>query len=81
MVIKVFGSDCALCAQLESMTRQAVASLGLTASVEQVRDFSEILGYGVIGTPALLVDGRVVVSGRLPSQDEISRLLAEAAPN
>jgi small redox-active disulfide protein 2 len=81
VVIKVVGADCAHCAALESVAREAVASLGLSATVEQVRDFAVILSYGAMSVPALLVDDRVLVSGRVPGLEELSRMLAEAAPN
>jgi small redox-active disulfide protein 2 len=81
VVIKVVGADCAHCAALETVARQAVASLGLSATVEQVRDFAMILSYGAMSTPMLLVDDRVVVAGRVPSLEELSRILAGAAPN
>lgn len=75
--IKVLGTGCARCQMLEEEVRKAVAELGLPVRVEKVADIREIVSYGVMLTPALVVDGRVVVSGRVPSREEIKRWLAE----
>lgn len=77
MEIKILGSGCANCKLLEKHTREAVAENSLDAEITKVEDIMEILGYGVARTPALVVDGKVVVAGRLPSKDEISKLLTE----
>lgn len=76
MIIKVLGPGCDNCKRLEARTQEALAALGLTATVEKVTDFGEIAGYGVMKTPGLVVDERVVVSGRVPTSDEIGQLLA-----
>ena len=76
MDIKVLGPGCKNCVRLEANTRDALVALGRTASVGKVTDIGEIVGYGVMRTPGLVVDGTVVVSGRVPSVDEIKRLLA-----
>jgi small redox-active disulfide protein 2 len=76
VVIKVLGSGCAKCAKLEDVTRQAVAELGLDATVEHVTDFVEIMRYGIMSTPALVVDEEVRLSGRVPSVADVKSLLA-----
>ena len=76
MHVKILGPGCKNCRNLEAHTRQALDSLGLDASVEKVTDYAEIAGYGVLATPGLVVDDRVVVSGRVPGADEIEALLA-----
>lgn len=76
MDIKVLGPGCNNCVRLEANTREALGALGRTASVEKVTDIREIVGYGVMTTPGLVVDGTVVVSGRVPSVDDLKLLLA-----
>ncbi|HNE88920.1 MAG: thioredoxin family protein [Candidatus Nanopelagicales bacterium] len=75
MRIKVLGPGCANCKRLEERTREAVASLGLDAEIEKVTDYADIAGYGVMKTPGLVVDERLVVSGRVPTTREIAALL------
>ena len=76
MIIKVLGSGCTNCVNLEKATRQAVADLGIDAAIEKVTDYPSILGYGVMSTPGLVVDERVVLAGRVPNAAEIRDLLA-----
>jgi small redox-active disulfide protein 2 len=78
VIIKVLGPGCANCVNLERITREAVETLGLDATIEKVTDFPTIAGYGVMATPALVVDERVVVSGRVPTETEVRGLLAPA---
>ena len=75
MIIKVLGSGCANCKKLEAHTLDAVKELGLDASVEKVEDLQSIIGYGVMKTPALVVDEQVKSMGRVLSVDEIKNLL------
>jgi small redox-active disulfide protein 2 len=77
--IKVLGSGCAKCAQLEKLTRQAVAELGLDAQVEHVTELTEMMAYGVMSTPALVVNGEVRLAGRLPKLEELKSLLQRAS--
>lgn len=79
MEIKVLGSGCAKCAQLEKLTRQAVAELGLDAQVEHVTELTEMMAYGVMSTPALVVNGEVRLAGRLPKLEELKSLLQRAS--
>ena len=79
MIIKVLGPGCSNCKNLERVTREAVDGLGLDATIEKVEDYAAIIGYGVMSTPALVVDEKVVVSGRVPKVAEIRELLAPAA--
>ena len=71
MLIKILGSGCAKCNRLEQMTRDAVAELGVEASFEHVKDMDAIMAYPIMTTPALVIDEQVLVSGRLPSKDEL----------
>lgn len=75
MIIKVLGSGCANCKRLEENTRKAVEELGVNATIEKVSDFKEIMKYGVMRTPALVVDEKVKVWGRVPTPEEIKKYL------
>ncbi|PKM94403.1 MAG: redox-active disulfide protein 2 [Firmicutes bacterium HGW-Firmicutes-1] len=75
MEIKVLGPGCKNCKVLEENTQKAVKALNLDATIEKVTDMKEIIGYGVMRTPALVVDGTVKVMGRVPSPEEIKELL------
>ena len=79
MMIKILGPGCANCVNLERVTRQAVADLGLDAQIDKVTDYSAIVGYGVMSTPGLVVDGVVVLSGRVPVAAQVRDLLASLA--
>ena len=78
MQIKVLGAGCANCHALEERTTEALARLGTEATVEMVTDYGQIAGYGVMSTPALVVDERVLVSGRVPDVAELVSVLAAA---
>ena len=71
MRIKILGSGCAKCNRLEQLTRDAVAELGLEASFEHVKDMEQIMAYPIVTTPALVIDEQVMVSGRMPSREEL----------
>lgn len=75
MIIKVLGSGCASCKKLEENTKKAVAALGVDATIEKVTDFKDIMAYGVMKTPALVVDEKVKVMGRVPNAEEIQKYL------
>lgn len=76
MDIKILGTGCANCHTLEQRTRDAVAHLGLDATVTHVRDVAQIAAYGVLKTPGLVVDDQVVVSGRVPTTARLVDLLS-----
>lgn len=71
MLIKILGSGCAKCNRLEQLTREAVAELGVVASFEHVKEMDRIMAYPIMTTPALVVDEQVLVSGRMPSKEEL----------
>ncbi len=75
MVIKVLWSGCANCKKLEANFREAVKQLGIEATIEKVEDFKDIMAYGVMKTPALVVDEQVKVMGRVPSVEDIKKYL------
>jgi len=71
MIINVLGTGCAKCKKTEQIVREAVAESGVEATVEKVEDLQKIVAYGVFTTPAVVVDGEVKVSGRMPSIKEV----------
>lgn len=75
MEIKVLGTGCTKCNLLEDATKKAVQKAGLDATVEKVTDMGQIMSYGVMSTPALVVDGQVRLAGRVPSVDDLVSLL------
>jgi small redox-active disulfide protein 2 len=75
MEIKILGGGCANCRALEAMAREAVAALGIEATVEEVTDYAAIASFGVMRTPALVIDGTVFLSGRVPQRDEVRRII------
>ena len=79
MKIEILGTGCAKCNLLEQTTRVAADKLGLAYDIAHVNDIQEFAKRGVMYTPALVVDGRVVVAGRVPSEAEITRLLSDGA--
>ena len=79
MIIKVLGTGCANCKTLEKHTRQAVTELGNDAEVQKVEDITKIIEYNVMRTPALVIDDKVVMSGRVPSVTEIKELIQHKA--
>jgi small redox-active disulfide protein 2 len=79
MTIKVLGPGCRNCVILDRVTRDAVADLGLDATVAKVEDYQAIMDRGVMSTPALVIDDQVVLAGRVPTPSVLRQLLADAA--
>lgn len=75
MVIKILGTGCASCKNLENATRELVAELNMDASVIKEEDIMNIMAYGVLRTPGLVINDKVVLSGRVPSKSELKGLL------
>lgn len=75
MEIKILGTGCSKCKTLEKLTREVIEQNNINASVTKVEDIIEIMKYGIMATPALVVDGIVVIKGRVPSQEEIKQVL------
>ncbi len=75
MDIKILGTGCTNCKNLEKSTYNAVAELEMNASISKVEDIQQIMSYGIMRTPALVVDGKVLVYGRVPSVNEIKEML------
>ncbi len=73
--VKVLGSGCAKCNQLEAATKEALVKLGMEDTIDHVTDFSQIAAYGVMTTPALVVDGKVVSFGKVLKTEEVVKIL------
>ncbi len=77
MEIKILGTGCPKCKSLEKATINALAELDIAANVSKVEDIMQIMNYGVISTPALVIDEKVVIKGRIPSENEIKEILTK----
>jgi len=75
MTIKVLGSGCANCKNLEKRTREALQELSMNAELEKVEDYQMIASYGIMRTPGLVIDEKVVASGYVPTVEKIKELL------
>jgi small redox-active disulfide protein 2 len=78
MIIQVLGTGCSRCKTLYELASKAVQETGVDALVEKVEDIQKIMSYNIIMTPGLVIDGYVKVAGRLPSLDEVKRLILAA---
>lgn len=77
MEIKILGTGCPKCKTLEKVTREVVEKNGFNATVTKVEDIVDIMKYNVMTTPALVVNGKVEIKGRVPSADEIIQVLSK----
>jgi len=77
MEIKILGTNCTKCKALEKLTREVVAETGIEANISKVEDIMQIINYGVVSAPALVIDEKVVLKGRVPSANEIKKLLTK----
>jgi small redox-active disulfide protein 2 len=75
--VKILGPGCTNCQRLARLTEQALRQLGIQAQVEKVTDYAAIAAYGVMSTPALVVDDQIVMAGRIPSLDSLKHTLTE----
>ena len=78
LTIKVLGSGCANCKKVEEIARRAVTGLAIEADVVKVTDMAKITEYPILGTPGLVVNEKVVCSGRIPTESEVMTWLADA---
>jgi small redox-active disulfide protein 2 len=78
MEIKILGTGCAKCKQMEKVVREAVDEMSLDATVVKVTELSDIMEYGIMSTPGLVVDGEVRLAGRLPKMAEVKSILERA---
>ncbi len=74
--IEILGTGCPKCKKLTEQTRQAAGEIGLDCNIEKVEDIQKIMAYGVMMTPALVVDGKVMITGKVPSVDELKKLIS-----
>jgi len=77
MNIIVLGTGCPKCKALEQLTRKVVSDLNLNAEVTKEEDITKIMSYGILRTPGLVVDGKILISGRIPSESELKELLTK----
>ncbi len=77
MKIEILGTGCPKCKQLVANVEMAAKALNVAAEISKVTDIDKIIGYGIMITPALVIDGTVVSAGKLLSQDEIKKLLTK----
>ena len=73
--IKILGTGCAKCKKLAEQTELAAKARGIEYSLEKITDIQEIINHGVMSTPALVVDGKIKASGRVPSLEEIKKMI------
>jgi small redox-active disulfide protein 2 len=78
MNIKILGTGCAKCNQLEDVTRVVLKEMGLEVQIEHVKDIKKIMEYPILSTPGLVINGEVVVTGRVPPKAEIVKLINTA---
>ncbi len=79
MKIQILGSDCSNCRTMEKHVREAVAELGISAEIEKVTDIQEIMAFGVMSTPTLVLDGEIKSVGRALKKDQIAAFLKAKA--
>jgi small redox-active disulfide protein 2 len=77
MKIQILGPGCRNCVTLTAITTEVVEELGIAATIEKVEDYAAIAAFGVMSTPALVVDGQVLVSGRVPTRSHVRELLTQ----
>lgn len=75
--IKVLGTGCSKCKTLEQATRKAVEELKLNAAIEKVEDIQKIMEYGIMRTPGLVINGKVVLSGQVPKMNALKELISK----
>jgi len=75
MEIKILGTGCSKCKTLEKLTREVIEKNGIEATIIKVEDIMEIMKYGIMTTPALVVNEKVEIKGRVPSSEEIKQIL------
>ena len=78
LTIKILGSGCPNCQKLAAIAQKAVSQLGIEAKLEKVTDFNEIMKYPILSTPGLVINEKLVSSGKIPSEAEITTFLASA---
>jgi len=78
MKMKILGTGCARCQQLEKTTKEVIKELGIDAEVEEVKDMKKIMAYPILTTPGLVIDEKLVCSGRVPTKAEVTIFITTA---
>ena len=78
MNIKVLGTGCAKCNQLENLTKEVLKELGIEARIEHVKEINKIMEYPIIATPGLVINEEVVVSGKIPDKAKLNQIIVNA---
>jgi small redox-active disulfide protein 2 len=78
MIIKVLGSGCAKCNQLENLTKDVLKEMGIEATIEHVKDINKIMEYPIITTPGLVINEELVVSGKVPDKAKLNQIVVNA---
>lgn len=76
--IRVLGSGCPNCKKLEAITRKVVETLAVEANIEKVTEYDKIMEYDILSTPGLVINGKVVSSGRIPGENEVTTWVTSA---
>ena len=76
--IKVLGSGCANCVNLEKLCREVISENGINAEIEKVTDYKDIMSYGIMSTPGLVINDKVVLSGKIPTKSTLTHWLMNA---
>ncbi len=79
MEVKVLGTGCTKCKSTVALIEDVASTKGVTLSLEKVEDIQDIVGYGVMSTPAVVIDGKVVHAGGVPSRDKVEQWLSQAS--
>ena len=77
MKIKILGSGCSNCDKLQKNTEKALSELGIEVTIEKIKDLKEIMALGVMKTPALVLDDKILLSGRVAKSKEIAKLISK----
>jgi len=73
--IQILGTGCAKCEKLAANAKQAAENLGLDYEIEKVTDLNQIMGFGVMTTPGLVIDGKVLVTGKVPTTTDLEKII------
>ncbi len=81
MNIKILGSGCANCVRLENLCREVVTQNNISAEIEKVTDYKDIMSFGIMSTPGLVVNGKVLSSGKVPTKSTLEHWLTDSSKN